>query len=68
MVKKYGGVGIVIDTDECAIFNAPCGSGTCENIPGNYTCQCLDGDHRHYCEAGKYHLFLLVDLLKAKAL
>ena len=46
---------IAIDVDECAEDDDVCGTGSCENTPGNYTCQCLDGSSGIRCEAGKWH-------------
>jgi len=31
------------DVDECLIIPGSCGNGTCQNIPGRYTCVCDRG-------------------------
>ena len=33
-----------VDVDECTVTPTICGSGTCINEEGGYTCECEDGD------------------------
>ena len=48
----FCGLHFHIDTDECALNDELCGTGTCENMPGSYRCQCLDGFTGRHCETG----------------
>ncbi|XP_066252818.1 protein crumbs [Euwallacea similis] len=46
----YRGLLCEIDIDECGEKPPPCGSGTCENLPGSYRCTCGNtGKCGHHC-------------------